>query len=533
MTSRTPEAWSSRLGVILAVAGSAVGLGNFLRFPGLVAHPETGGGAFLIAYFVSLLLVGLPVCWAEWTLGRFGGAQGFNSSPGIFHAILRRPWGKYLGLLGFVVPVGVYFYYVVIESWCLGYAWHSFAGNLDLGDPKAFAGFFADFTGQGEDGHVLVSGGAFAFFVAVFLLNFAIIYRGLSGGIELVCKWGMPLLILLALVLLVRVLTLGAPDPAKPELNVWNGLGYMWNPKDVAAGLANPAVWLKAASQVFFTLSVGFGVIITYASYLRPKDDVVLSGLTATAANEFCEVGLGGMITVPAAFAFLGASAVAGGTFALGFNVLPQVFAQMPWGHFFGGCFFLLLFIAAITSSLSMLQPGIAFLEEGLGLDRRRSVALLGLVTAAGCTLVLWFSRDLKALATVDFWIGDIGIFLQGTLLIFVFNLGLGTRRGWEQAHHGAEMRIPGLFLPVLRWVTPVFLTVILAMFLLTNLAGWNLSLSAPAFVPTGPVLDLVGSPDQPASAVARLTALFLATFAAFSGLLIHLAGRRWSRASR
>ena len=117
MTTKQPDGWSSKLGVIMAVAGSAVGLGNFLRFPGLVADKETGGGAFLIAYFISLLVVGLPICWVEWTLGLFGGTQGYNSSPGIFHAIIRKPWGKYVGLLGFIIPVGVYFYYVVIESW--------------------------------------------------------------------------------------------------------------------------------------------------------------------------------------------------------------------------------------------------------------------------------------------------------------------------------------------------------------------------------------------------------------------------------
>jgi DNA-directed RNA polymerase subunit beta' len=133
----------------MAVAGSAVGLGNFLRFPGLVADKETGGGAFLIAYFISLLIVGLPICWVEWTLGRFGGTQGYNSSPGIFHAIIRKPWGKYVGLLGFIIPVGVYFYYVVIESWCLGYAWNSFSGSLDLGkDSKVYADAFAAFTGE-------------------------------------------------------------------------------------------------------------------------------------------------------------------------------------------------------------------------------------------------------------------------------------------------------------------------------------------------------------------------------------------------
>ena len=529
MTTKQPDGWSSKLGVIMAVAGSAVGLGNFLRFPGLVADKETGGGAFLIAYFISLLIVGLPICWVEWTLGRFGGTQGFNSSPGIFHAIIKKPWGKYVGLLGFIIPVGVYFYYVVIESWCLGYAWSSFTGGLDLGkDPKAYADAFAAFTGLKADGAVLGLGTPFLFFVGVFILNFVIIYRGLSKGIEFICNWGMPLLIAIALILLVRVLTLGTPDPTKPELSVWNGLGYMWNPHDISKGLSNPAVWLKAASQVFFTLSVGFGVIITYASYLKKNDDVVLSGLTATAANEFCEVGLGGMITVPAAFAFLGASAVAGGTFALGFNVLPQVFAGMPYGHLFGGLFFTLLFIAAITSSLSMLQPGIAFLEEGLGLDRRGSVALLGLITAVGCTLVVYFSEGLKALSTVDFWIGDIGIFLQGTILIFVFNFAFGSERGWTEAHHGADIRIPRIFKFVIRWISPTFLSAIFLMFVLKNVAGWNLSFSSPVFTPTDPILDLIGGPGHPASGVARLTAFFLLLFAAFSALMIHRAGQRW-----
>jgi SNF family Na+-dependent transporter len=165
---------------------------------------------------------------------------------------------------------------------------------------------------------------------------------------------------------------------------------------------------------------------------------------------------------VPAAFAFLGASAAAGGTFALGFNVLPQVFAGMPYGHLFGGLFFTLLlhrrhhFFAFDASARHRLP-----LEEGLGLDRRGSVALLGLITAVGCTLVVYFSQDLKALSTVDFWIGDIGIFLQGTLLIYIFNLAFGTERGWTEAHQGADLRIPRPFKFVIRWISPAFLTAI------------------------------------------------------------------------
>ena len=114
MGQRISESWNSRVGIILAVAGSAVGLGNFLRFPGQAA--EYGGGAFMIAYFISFLLIGLPICWAEWAMGRMGGQAGFNSAPGIFNYITRRPAFKYLGALGVLIPVVIYMYYVYIEA---------------------------------------------------------------------------------------------------------------------------------------------------------------------------------------------------------------------------------------------------------------------------------------------------------------------------------------------------------------------------------------------------------------------------------
>jgi neurotransmitter:Na+ symporter, NSS family len=521
------EAWSSRLGVILAVAGSAVGLGNFLRFPGLCA--QYGGGPFMIAYFTSLLLIGIPICWAEWTMGREGGALGYHSSPGIFWVLMRRPGAKYLGLLGVLVPVGVYCYYVLVEAWCLGYAWKAVSGDLTR-PGFDYAGFFNRFTGIGADGSALHLGlDAVGFWlVVVFVLNFYFIYRGVSKGIERVCTWGMPVLILIALIILARVLTLGTPDPTKPDQNIIAGLGRMWNPGDWAR-LADPQLWLAAAGQIFFTLSVGFGVIINYASYLKPKDDVVLSGLTATAANEFCEVALGGLITVPAAFVFFGATAVGGGIFGLGFQVLPNVFAHMPFGTVFAVLFFALLFLAAITSSLSMLQPGIAFLEEGLGVRRKSSVALLGLVTSVGTMLVWWFSHDLKVLDTFDFWVGTIGIFTQGTILIVVFSWVLGFERGWAEAHRGAEMAIPRFFKPIMHYVTPVFLLGIFAMFVLQKAFGWNLSFVAPRFAPSGYITDLCGpTPNGPA----RVAVLFLACIGIFTALLINLAGERWAAKS-
>ncbi|HUG10817.1 MAG TPA: hypothetical protein VMM36_07375, partial [Opitutaceae bacterium] len=557
------------LGCILAVAGSAVGLGNVLRVPGLAA--QYGGGAFMVAYFVSLLIIGIPICWTEWTLGRLGGRYGFHSTSGIFHVLIRSKWGKFLGVIGFIVPVMIYMYYVYIEAWCLGYALNSLTGNLGPGTD--FRAFFGNFTGAASDGVAINFGldDVGIFVVIVYVMNFYFIYRGISKGIEMVCKIAMPALIAIAIIILIRVLTLGTPDAAKPEQSVANGLGFMWNPSKpvverlvegrwtavetiaspnmldgvkarmatdgteritettVLQNLKNPLLWLAAAGQIFFSLSVGFGVIITYASYLRRKDDIVLSGLTASAANEFCEVGLGGLITVPAAFVFLGAAGIVGqGTFGLGFNVLPEVFARMPFGQVFASIFFILLFLAAITSSLSMLQPGIAFLEEGLGIKRKASVALLGFVTAIGTMFVWYFSKDLKALDTIDFWVGTLMLFVQATILIIIFGWVVGIEKGWQEAHQGAQIRIPSFFKPVIKYVTPAFLLTIFVMFILQNVVGWNFEFGAGAvFQPTGYVQDLVG--DNP-SPVARLAFGFIVIMTIFTFLLVGIAGRIWEK---
>ncbi|HEU5124064.1 MAG TPA: sodium-dependent transporter [Verrucomicrobiae bacterium] len=527
-TGSTKEVWSSRLGVILAVAGSAVGLGNFLRFPGLAA--KYGSGAFMIAYFISLLILGIPICWAEWTLGRYAGQKGFRSSPGIFHALVRHPAGKYIGVLGAIIPVTIYMYYVFIEAWCLGYSWYSMTGKLNLGsDVAAYGDFWARFVGATENGLTISHGHnqVVVFLVLVFALNFVIIYRGISKGIETFCKWGMPALILLALIVLVRVLTLGTPDASKPDQSLINGLGHMWNPgTDILQQLKQPDLWLAAAGQIFFSLSVGFGVIVTYSSYLSNKDDVVLSGLTATAANEFCEVGLGGLITVPAAFIFLGAAGIVGqGTFGLGFKVLPLVFSHMPASWFFGAAWFFLLFLAAITSSLSMLQPGIAFLEEGLGLNRKQSVSLLGLLTAIGCLFVVYFSKDLKALDTIDFWVGTFLIFVMASIIIIVFGWVVGIEKAWEEAHKGAAIRIPGFFKPIIKYVCPLYLLTIFAFWVLFNVFGWNPSTGE--FKPTSYVTDLVGPHSDP---VARFSIGLIAVTIIFFLITTAAAGRRWDK---
>ncbi|MBL8026585.1 MAG: sodium-dependent transporter, partial [Fibrobacteres bacterium] len=409
------ENWGSRIGVILAVSGSAVGLGNFLRFPGQAV--DNGGGAFMIPYFVSFLLLGIPVCWIEWSLGRKGGSLGFNSPPGIFQALSGRKSGKYLGVFSIMIPLVIFMYYVYIESWCLSYAVLFATGKLNLGgDPAAYASFFENYVGMKANGSFFSTGHMFAISILLFsfTLNFYLVYRGLQKGIEKFCKIAMPMLIACALVMLVRVLTLGTPDPSLPEQNVWNGLGSMWNPD--FSRLFEAKIWLAASGQIFFSLSIGFGLILTYASYVKKDDDIVLSSLTASSTNEFAEVILGGMIIIPAAFVFLGSAPiqkVAGSTLGLGFYTIPVIFHHMPAGQFFGFLWFFLLFLAAVTSSISMLQPSMAFLEEGFNFGRAKSALILAIPAAAGAFLVVYLSKGLVALDTMDFWIGTAAIYVM------------------------------------------------------------------------------------------------------------------------
>jgi len=475
------QQWGTRLGVILAVAGSAVGLGNFLRFPGQAAM--NGGGAFMIPYFCALLFLGIPIGWAEWTMGRYGGRKGLHSAPAVM-GLFGGSVARYLGAIGVLIPLAVTFYYTFIEAWCLGYFWQYLMGGLGV-DPSASiadqsaasAAFFNDFTGSAANG-VLIHGAhpAVIFWLITISINIFFVYRGLSKGIEKFCSYAMPIMAVCAIIVLVRVLTLGTPDPAMPDQNVLAGLGTMWNP-DFSA-LLNPQTWLAAAGQIFFSLSVGFGVIINYASYMKKKDDVVLSGITASATNELFEVGFGGMITIPAAFVFLGAmgtiNAVKTGTFGLGFNTLPVVFAHMgPFGTFIGATFFFMLFLAAITSSLSMYQPTLAFLQEALGVTRFKAVTIMVGICLTGSFFTIYYSKNGDFLSTVDDWVGTLLIFVLAMVQIICFSWIFGIKRGWKEAHEGSHVRIPSIFKFIMKWVAPLYLLVVFAAFCWSNLGAW------------------------------------------------------------
>ncbi len=500
--------WNSSLGAVLAVAGSAVGFGNFLRFPGLAA--QYGGSAFMIAYFCAFLLLGVPLSWVEWSMGRRGGILGGHSCASIFMLISHAPAWKYVGILGVIAPLGLGMYYMYLEGWTLGYAYHTAVGDLQFADSGGFGNFFADFVGLAGDGSAYdwEKTKVALFFGVSVIANLYVLYRGVTKGIEWFCKWSMPVLLLTAMIVLVRVLTLGTPDAAHPERSVDEGLGYMWNPEKTVLvvndqgkektvgmlpaqgtqeqraavfasvqqanpgkrvemrritllqGLMNPDLWVTAAGQIFFSLSIGYGVVLSYASHVARNGDIALSSLTSNAANEVVEVGIAGMMIVPAAVSLLGVAAAAGAsTFGLGFNVLPEVFAAMPGGRIFGTLFFGLLFLAAISSSISLLYPALAFLEEFWNLTRPQSVVVISLFMLVGSGMVSWFTGGgLMALDTLDFWIGTMCLYLISAMHLSLYRFVWGTRNGVRELRRGAAMPLPRGLGFVINWITPTIL---------------------------------------------------------------------------
>jgi len=453
------QKWTSKIGIILAIAGSAVGLGNFLRFPSQAA--ANGGGAFMIPYFVSFLLLGIPLMWIEWAIGRYGGLFGHGTAPLIFNRLWQNRASKYFGAIGVFGPLAIFIYYIYIESWLLGYSFYSIKGTLaQLSSQTDAVGFLHKYQGVTTK-HVFII--TYLFFVLTFIVNFTIIYKGIKGGIERLCKLALPLLFIFAVIMVIRVITLGAPIKEHPDWNIANGFGFLWNP-DFSA-LLNSKVWLAAAGQILFTLSVGIGVIITYASYLSKGDDIVLSGLTASSLNAFAEVILGGSIIIPLAFAFFGGSGAQevahSGSFNIGFVSMPMIFSKINYGMIFSFMWFFLLFLAGLTSSVSLLEPAVAFLSDDLGIPRKKAVSILGVVSFLICQFPIFFlSRGV--VDEIDFWAGSFFLvvfaFIECILFVWIF----GIDKAWDEIHHGAELNIPRFYKFIIKYITPLFLIFIL-----------------------------------------------------------------------
>lgn len=463
------ERWATRIGLILAAAGNAVGLGNFLRFP--VQAAQNGGGAFMIPYFIAFLLLGIPLMWVEWAIGRHGGRYGHGHLPGMFDVIWRHPISKYLGVLGLFVSSIIMIYYCYIESWTLAFSIFSITKTyFGMTDFASMSNFLKSYQGV-EKGFFTSNLLAYFFLLFTLLVNFYVLRRGISKGIELLAKIGMPLLIVLAIILAIRVITLGTPDPVNfPERNVENGFAFIWNPNFSMLGDAK--IWLAAAGQIFFTLSVGMGTLEAYASYLREKDDIALNGLSTASTNEFVEVVLGGSIAIPVAVAFFGIPATLeiakGGSFNLGFVSMPLIFQKLPFGEFFGCIWFFLLFIAGITSSVAMVQPLIAFLKEQFNISHNKATFFVFIGTFLSAHFVVFFLKY-GFLDELDYWAGTFFLVIIGLLEVVIFAWIWGMDKGWEEINKGADIKIPKFFYFVIKYITPLYLIVILVYWSLTD----------------------------------------------------------------
>ena len=518
------ERWGTRVGLILAMAGNAVGLGNFLRFP--VQAAQNGGGAFMIPYFICFLLLGIPMMWVEWSIGRYGGRYNHSSTPGMMHRIWSNPAAKYIGVLGLFMPLVVMTYYTYIESWSLGYTFFTAFGSY-WGAPEfepmvnflrsyhGYTGLDLTAPGVGDVGISYFTSvlPAYGFFAITLAVNVWILSKGVSGGIEAIAKIAMPALFIFAIVLVVRVLTLGTPDPAFPANSVATGMGFVWNP--VPEALSDPSVWMAAAGQVFFTLSLGLGSIHCYASYLRETDDVALTGLTTAATNEFAEVVLGGTLAIPAAVAFFGlerTQEIASAGFDLPFALMPTLFQQIPAGQMFGSLWFALLFFAGVTSSLAMEQPIMAFLQEEFGMTRKKAAVVLGGIIFALCQPVILFNQQ-GFLGEFDFWAGTFGLVVFATIEIILFAWVFGMDNAWEALTSGSDMKVPIVFRYIIQYVTPIMLLVILG--------SWVINILPPVLRYEGVNPDYI-----PYVRAARLTMVAL-----FAGLCVAV-GFAWRNRS-
>jgi len=458
--STNQEGWGSRVGLILAMAGNAVGLGNFLRFP--VQAVQNGGGAFIIPYLVCFLLMGIPLLWVEWGIGRFGGVSGNHSTPFIMDSMDRRRIWKYVGVFGIFSNIVIAAYYCYIESWTMSYVYHSVAGTFTNMSQNDVSNFFTNYL----DISTSTTGIPFEaviFFVFCIALNTWVLSKGLSGGIEKAAKIGVPLLIIFGIFLAIKAVTLKQGQEGAIN-DGFVGLNFLWTPQ--YDSLANPKVWLAAAGQIFFTLSVGMGSIQCYASYLKKKDDVALNAMSAGWMNEFVEVVLGSSILIPIAIGYFGIDKVVEmvqhGGLGLGFRSLPYLFNQ--WGHIFGAiagvAFFGLLFFAGITSSLAMGTPVMGFLQDEYKWKRGSSALAFGvIILILGLPTVFFFQQGV--FDEYDYWAGTVALVIFAMLEVILFSWIFGMEKGWSEITRGADIKIPIAYKFILKFVTPVMLIIV------------------------------------------------------------------------
>ena len=337
--------WGTRLGFILAAAGSAVGLGNIWKFPYLTG--ENGGAAFLVIYLLLVFSIGLSVMLGEFVIGR----AAERSPVGAFARLRGRGW-QFAGFLGVTAGFIILSFYSVVAGWAVAYIYKAGAGVLATSDPAALGAMFKSFSADPTE-PILYH----ALFMA---LTVGVVVAGVHGGIERTCEILLPLLFLLLVVLAVRSLTLPG---------AMAGIEFYLAPdfSKVTASTLHSAL-----AQAFFSLSLGMGAMITYGSYLSHDVNLPRATMLVTLCDTTVAI-VAGLVILPAVFAFSFDPSAGPG---LVFITLPAVFAQMPLGVFFAVAFFIMLAIAALTSSVSLLEVVVAYFVDQRG--TRRSTAAIG-----------------------------------------------------------------------------------------------------------------------------------------------------------
>lgn len=389
------QSWGSQYGFLIAAIGSAIGLGNIWRFPG-VAY-ENGSGAFIIPYLVALVAIGLPMLMLDYALG-----HKFRGSPPLALARLNRR-AEAVGWWQVGICLVITVYYAAIIGWALRYVFFSF--NRAWGDdPTTF--FVKDFLGNADPNSVSFTPvwGVAIPLLLVWLVTIFLIAQGVQKGIEIVTKVCIPLLCVLFLAMVIRALMLpGATD----------GLNAFFTPNWKA--LLDGNVWIAAVAQIFFSMSVSFGIMLTYASYLRKKSNLTGTGLVAGFANSSFELLAG--IGVFATLGYMaheqhitvdkleGLSGV-----SLSFMTFPKIINEMPGGNLFGVLFFGSLVLAGVTSLISLVQVGAGAFQDKLGISSKKASVYLGVISMFVSVFLFGTHTGLSALDTVDNYINTIGV---------------------------------------------------------------------------------------------------------------------------
>ena len=372
--------WSSRWAFILAATGSAVGLGNIWKFPYITG--EYGGGAFVLVYLVSVALIGIPIMMAEVMLGRRGRQSPINTMRSLAKEEGRHGIWSWIGWMGVLAGFLILSYYSVIAGWALAYVFRTGSGAIQA---VGSAGIKKIFTELVSDPEKLL-----AWHTIFMVMTMVVVARGVKNGLEMAVRYLMPALLILLLILVGYAMNTG---------HFYEAVDFLFKPD--FSKLTGGAI-LTAMGHAFFTLSLGMGAIMIYGSYLPDNASIARTSIIISIADTAVAL-LAGLAIFPIVFSFPELTPGAGP--GLIFQTLPMAFSQMPGGQIFGALFFVLIVIAAWTSSISLIEPAVAWLIENRGMSRVMAAVWCGVATwLVGIATILSFSKwafDFNFLGTV------------------------------------------------------------------------------------------------------------------------------------